>query len=180
MLGRSYYDEAMDVVLDLKRQYGPSDLRLWFDIQTNGTLIDQSWCDFFKARGDVLNVGVSCDGPAFLHDAHRKSWTGRPTHDRTIRGLQLLCDNDIDFDVIAVVSPESLDCPDAFFDFFRTYQRHIKEFHFNLLDEIALATQDVPARDAYAEKYSAFLKSLLEAIRAYRRVGWLDPRQEFH
>ena len=39
-----------------------------------GTLITQAWCDFIKAN--PVRIGVSLDGPAFLHDAFRKTREG--------------------------------------------------------------------------------------------------------
>jgi uncharacterized protein len=46
-----------------------------FDIQTNGVLIDESWCELFERHRDSLAVGISCDGPAELHDSYRRSWS---------------------------------------------------------------------------------------------------------
>lgn len=166
VLGPSYYDAAIETILRLREAAGVSDVTLQFDMQTNGTLINEEWCSLFKKWRGVLDVGVSCDGPAFLHDAHRKNWTGKPTHEQVLRGMNLLSEHGIQFDLIAVATQESLDHPREFFDFFCSHKDQVREFHFNLVDESSLATQDVAGRDAYAEKYDRFLKSLLEAIQA--------------
>src|SRR5580700_1470841 len=43
-------------------------------IQTNATLIDAEWCRFFVEHH--VDVGVSIDGPHFLHDRNRRTRQG--------------------------------------------------------------------------------------------------------
>jgi len=61
---------------------------LEFTLQTNGTLLDDEWCEFLAAN-DVL-VGLSLDGPAVMHDAYRVDKQGRPTYDRVRAAWDLL------------------------------------------------------------------------------------------
>ncbi len=100
----------------LAEQARPDNLILTHSIQTNAVLIDQAWCDFVLETG--LQVGVSVDGPAFLHDRHRKTRSGAGTHARTLRGIGRLQDNGIDFHAICVLTRQSLEYPDEIFDFF--------------------------------------------------------------
>jgi len=164
VLGPSYYRQAIDTVLKIKTTRCSSDFNIHFDIQTNGTLINQEWCDFFNEYSDLLSVGVSCDGPSFLHDAYRKNWAEKPTHKLTQAGMHLLCENNIKFDLIAVVSLESLDHPIQFIDFFTQYTDHIQEFHFNLHDEIIPQGDENESLKIYAKKYDFFLNSLLNTL----------------
>jgi uncharacterized protein len=85
-------------------------------MQTNGTLINDEWCHLFK-ENDV-HVGISIDGPARIHDLHRKDREGKGTHSRAMRGIDTLRRHDIPFHVIAVVTADSLGVPDEMFDFF--------------------------------------------------------------
>lgn len=107
-----FYEDAITTV---QSAIGPH-CRVTHSIQTNATLIDEAWCTLFKRHG--IQVGVSVDGPQDLHDAHRKSRTGRGTHDRVLRGMALLRDAAISFHAIAVVTPATFAQADAFFDFF--------------------------------------------------------------
>ena len=66
----------------------PAGLAVTHSFQTNGTLIDDAWCDFFAE--EHVNVGVSVDGPKLLHDRNRLTRSGRGTFDRTIAGIRLL------------------------------------------------------------------------------------------
>jgi uncharacterized protein len=96
-------------------------------VQTNATLIDKEWCDYFR-RHDI-EVGVSVDGPAFLHDRHRRTRRGRGTLDKVLRGIHLLHEEQIPFKVITVLTADALDYPDELFDF---YQEHgIRSVGFN-------------------------------------------------
>ena len=141
-------------------------MKLRFDIQTNGTLIKQNWCDLFKARRDVLDLlGELWTDRRTSHDTYRKGWTGKATHSQVVDGMNLLVENGLQFDVIAVLTSDTLDRPVEFLQFFTPYARSIREFHFNLFDEFAIATGDVEARNAFASKYRSFLESLLELMR---------------
>jgi len=145
----------------LKEMYCRGGFTIRFDIQTNGTLISQEWCDFFKVYEDVLSIGVSCDGPSFLHDAHRKNWAGKPTHNQTLAGMKLLHNNNIRFNLIAVISSDGLDHPEELIEFFTGFNDDIREFHFNLHDEFNFCLDEVGAVDHYAKRYAEFLRRLL-------------------
>lgn len=162
VLKPAYYEAAINTILGIRDEYLPKSFDIRFDIQTNGTLINQEWCDFFKAHHSVLSVGVSCDGPAFLHDAHRRNWAGQATHRKVIEGIELLQLNGICFDVIAVVSEEGLENPIAFIEFFDAFNESIREFHFNLHDELSsIGFIDDGKLRAFAHRYDVFLRKLL-------------------
>ena len=108
----SFYDEAVGVVRDV---FGPA-CEVSHSIQTNATLIDDAWCALFKRHG--MRIGVSVDGPASLHDAHRRTRTGRGTHERVLRGMARLREHGIAFHAIAVVTASTFAQADAFYDFF--------------------------------------------------------------
>jgi uncharacterized protein len=131
-LSASYYAEAMDAILDLCRRKAP-DVVVSFDFQTNGTLIDSTWCDLFERYASVINLGVSCDGPRELHDAFRVDWKGRDSFNRTLRGMEMLEGRGIRYNAIAVVTKATLADPDSFFDFFYQRRKGLTDFHFNVL-----------------------------------------------
>ena len=89
-------------------------------MQTNATLIDESWCNYFR-KHDV-NLGVSVDGPAQLHDSRRRTRQGLGTHERVLAGMRLLREREIPFFVITVLTAEALDCADQLFEFYLDQQ----------------------------------------------------------
>lgn len=86
------------------------------NFQSNGTLLNQAWCDFIKSH--PVDIGLSIDGPEFIHDSHRKTRSGDGTHAKAVAAAKLLQKNDIQFGVVAVISEQSLDYPDEIYDFF--------------------------------------------------------------
>ena len=108
----AFYEEAVGVI----REVFGSACEVSHSIQTNATLIDDKWCELFKRHG--IRIGVSVDGPADLHDAHRRTRTGHGTHERVLRGMSRLRAHGIPFHAIAVVTAATFGQADAFYDFF--------------------------------------------------------------
>jgi len=107
-----FYREAFRLAAETK----PRALTLSHSFQTNGTLIDDAWCDFF-AEADV-RVGVSVDGPKEFHDRHRRTRSGQGTFERTIAGIRLLRRRGLPFHVISVLTAASLAAPQRMLDFY--------------------------------------------------------------
>ncbi len=108
----AFYRDAFAMIERLR----PRDLPVVHSFQTNGTLIDNSWCSFFAEA--QVNVGVSIDGPRHLHDCSRVTRSGRGTFDRTIAGIRLLRRHGVPFHVISVLSSAGMAAPGEMFDFY--------------------------------------------------------------
>lgn len=87
-------------------------------IQTNGTLINREWCDFLRENGFL--VGISIDGPQDIHDYYRVSRSGNSSYDRVIRGLELLRDNGVEFNVLCTVNSKSRGRGREIYNFFKS------------------------------------------------------------
>ena len=74
-------------------------------LQTNGTLLDDEWCDFL-AKEKFL-VGLSLDGPRHIHDRHRVKADGSGSFDEVMRGLRLLKKHRVEFNSLTCVSAAS-------------------------------------------------------------------------
>jgi len=70
--------------------------------QTNGLLIDDDWCVFFKQHGFL--VGLSVDGPRDLHDTYRVTRGGKGTFDLVMKGWQCLRKHGVDFNILCTVN----------------------------------------------------------------------------
>ena len=112
----AFYDAATARIHTALERHGlPADT-VQQSLQTNGLTINEAWCDCFTRNN--IHVGVSVDGPAFLHDVHRRTRTGRPSHAAVMRGIGWLQRRGVPFNVIAVLTADGLDHPDAIYDFF--------------------------------------------------------------
>ncbi|WP_246272650.1 cyclophane-forming radical SAM/SPASM peptide maturase GrrM/OscB [Phyllobacterium pellucidum] len=102
----------------------PAGLAVPHAMQTNGMLIDDKWCDFFLETH--MRVGVSLDGTARLHDARRKTRSGKGTHAQVMRGIDHLRRRGVPFHIICVVGKATLDAAEELMDFFNAEDiRHV-------------------------------------------------------
>lgn len=113
MRGLAFYRKAVE----LGRQYARPHQIVQHSIQTNGTLLDDDWCEFL-ARENFL-VGLSIDGPAELHDAHRVNKAGRGTHAQVIRGWEALRRHNVEVNVLCTVNSANGDHGRDVYRYFR-------------------------------------------------------------
>lgn len=156
-----YYERAIEQIEALKERHHANDVSIVYDIQTNAVLIDEAWCALFKRHEHHLKVGLSCDGPASLHDAYRTNWGGKATHAKVVRGMDLLAAHGISYKVIAVVTERTLREPKAFFDFFNARRAELSGFHFNILASGYGESPDLSYDSADRRSYYAFYRNLL-------------------
>ena len=108
----SFYERA----LELQRRYADG-RRIANCIQTNATLIDDEWCEFFRKNNFL--VGVSIDGPQTMHDSLRTSRRGESSYRDVMRGLRLLNRHRVEWNAMATVNAANVEHPLEFYRFFR-------------------------------------------------------------
>ena len=79
----SFYKKAME----LQKKYARG-RTIDNCIQTNGTMLTDEWCEFFRENNWL--VGVSIDGPQEFHDEYRKNKLGKPSFVKVMQGINLL------------------------------------------------------------------------------------------
>jgi uncharacterized protein len=96
-------------------------------IQTNGTLLDDSWANFLRAGH--FSIGLSLDGPRKLHNIHRFDAKGKGSFDDVLCGMDILNSYNIKYGVLIVITENTLRFdPQEMFDFF--LDNNIKDFSF--------------------------------------------------
>ncbi len=95
-------------------------------LQTNGTLLNDEWCRFFRQEGWL--IGVSIDGPQEFHDEYRRNKAGRPSFHQVMRGINLLERHGVEWNALAVVNDFNADYPLDFYRFFREIGCHYLQF----------------------------------------------------
>ncbi|MCJ2376881.1 anaerobic sulfatase maturase [Vibrio sp. ZSDZ34] len=98
LLGLSYFK----TVVDLQQKYCPEEVVIKNDLQTNGILLNDEWCEFL-AEHDFL-VGLSIDGPEMLHNAHRKNRSGRGTFRQVMKAVELIHKHKVSFATLTCVN----------------------------------------------------------------------------
>ena len=112
LLGVEYYEYA----LELQRKYAGGK-KIVNTIQTNGTLIDDKWCNFF-AKNNFL-VGVSLDGPCDVHDTFRKTKGQAPTFKRVMKTVKMFKSHGVEFNTLSVVNSKCVGRGREIYLFFR-------------------------------------------------------------
>ncbi len=97
MMGLDFFRRSVEIAGSLVR---PGQ-RVLYTIQTNGTLLDDEWGEFFK-QNDFL-VGLSIDGPREIHDTYRVDKGGKPTFDRVMAGLEVLQRHGVEWNALTTV-----------------------------------------------------------------------------
>jgi len=97
LLGVDYFRK----VVQLQQKYADG-RRINNALQTNGTLLDDAWCEFLSANGFL--VGLSIDGPRELHDHYRVDKKQQPTFDAVMGGLAFLKKHKTEFNTLTVVN----------------------------------------------------------------------------
>jgi uncharacterized protein len=98
LMGLPFFARALELVEKHRR---PGQV-VQQTFQTNGLLLDDDWCAFFK-KHDFL-VGLSVDGPRELHDAYRLDRRGQGTFERVMAGWRHLRAHDVPFNVLCTVN----------------------------------------------------------------------------
>lgn len=167
----SWYREAFARIAAV----APAGVTVPHAVQTNGMLIDDSWCDLFLAHD--VRVGVSIDGPALLHDARRRTRSGKGTHSAALRGLRLLKKRGVPSHVICVITNATLPHARELITFF--HEEGVTDLGFNIEEVEGANSSSSLARPGVIEDFRAFFEEVLETadrmnpplrIREYRNM----------
>ena len=161
----AFYREAFDLIEALR----PPGIAVSHSMQTNGMLISGEWCDFFTER--QVRIGVSIDGPQRIHDRQRVTRSGRGTFARTIRGIRLLRERHMPFHVISVLSRESLDAAQEFYDFY--VSEGIDQVCFNVEESEGDHVSKMLADGDAQTRYRAFLGRFWQLARAGEAIAFI-------
>ncbi|MEU5609760.1 cyclophane-forming radical SAM peptide maturase AmcB [Streptomyces sparsogenes] len=117
-------------------------------VQTNATLITDTWCDLLNTYD--VRVGVSIDGPAAAN-AERVDLRGKPAFERILHGIRRLREHSIPFSVISVVGMQSISRPEALLEFLTELGCHSAGFNIEEIEGIN--TERHPPAPEEAEEF---------------------------
>lgn len=80
-------------------------------LQTNGTLLTEEWCAFFREHNFL--IGISIDGSEHVHNTYRQDFS------KTMHGISLLQQYGVQWNAMATVNHMNADDPVAFYRFFK-------------------------------------------------------------
>ncbi len=157
--GVGYYRMAFAIVERLNR----SNVRVTHSIQTNGTLLNQDWIDFFRLHN--VRIGVSLDGPPHLHDRYRRNRAGDGTCKQVLRSVRMLRTNDYPFHVITVLTRESLSAARDLFGFY--VENGICDVAFNIEEIEGVHSRSSLQDEDLDEAVRGFFREFLGLLERY-------------
>ena len=119
LYGRENLERLIDYAKENLRGYN-----VRFLMQTNGTLIDDAWIKFFKAKN--ISVGVSLDGYPSLHDKNRRTKNGEPTAEKILNNIKLMREANLNVGTLMVFNSLGNVDADKLFAFIREHKLHPK------------------------------------------------------
>ncbi|MEZ9231257.1 anaerobic sulfatase maturase [Vibrio amylolyticus] len=98
MLGLEYFEK----IVALQKKYQPEGVSISNDLQTNGTLLNDKWCEFLGKQNFL--IGLSIDGPEMLHNAYRTNRAGKGTFKQVMAAVELLHKHSVNFATLTCVN----------------------------------------------------------------------------
>ncbi len=155
ILGLDYFRR----IVALQRKHLPAGRQIRNGMQTNGTLLDEDWCQFLADEG--FFVGLSLDGPQAIHDQFRLAKGGTPTFDRAMHGYGLLHRHRVSTDILCVVNVDNALHPEQVYRFFKEIEAKYVSF-LPLVNPQPSAKKGVTALTVPAEAWGAFLCTIFD------------------
>lgn len=138
--------------IELQREFNEGkDRRIANLIQTNGTLVNDEWAEFFAQNR--FSVGVSIDGPEEIHDRQRVDVAGNGTYRKVMRGVERLRRVGIKPGVVCVVHRDNFTEPEAVYR--GLLDAGFRSFHFKPMYDHSHGVMS--ADSVSGEEYTSFL-----------------------
>jgi len=112
LAGLDFFNFFTETVKSVK---GTTPIRVHYAFQTNGLMVDEAWCHFF--RENKVLVGLSLDGDAALHNRNRMDIQGKGTYNRVIDAKKLFDRHGVDYNILCVLTSESARRAQRIWDF---------------------------------------------------------------
>jgi uncharacterized protein len=109
--------EFFEKLCSLQQRFGRNGQNVSNALQTNGVLIDERWCQLFKAFHWL--VGLSLDGPEEVNDLYRFNKQGRGTWKRVMQAYETMKTQGVEFNILCVLSQANVEKPRELYRFFR-------------------------------------------------------------
>ena len=146
-------------VVHLQKEHKPSGRYIINGIQTNATLLNDSWCSFFKEEG--FFVGISIDGPEKLHNKFRVSKNNYGSFRRTLKGYELLRKYDVTTELLTVVNSENVKYPLETYNFLKQLGSPFLTF-LPLVEKETGSASGVSNISVAPEAFGSFLSSVFD------------------
>ncbi|MBD3415457.1 MAG: anaerobic sulfatase maturase [Candidatus Aminicenantes bacterium] len=113
LLGLDFFKKAVA----FQKEYAPQGVNIANSFQTNGTLLDDDWGQFF--HDESFLIGISLDGPEAIHDRFRTDSQGKGSFQQAMKGLEILKKHKVEFNTLTVVNSYNGNQPQKVYEFLK-------------------------------------------------------------
>ncbi len=168
LMGLDFFKRSVE----LAALYQKPGQRVSYSLQTNGTLLNDAWCEFFKQHNFL--VGISLDGKAEMHNAYRVNRAGQGSFALARRGWDALQRHGVDTNILCTVHAANSSQPLETYRYFKdelnaSYMQFIPivEREANPPDllpikESIAGTNHVTSRSVMPAQYGEFLVEIFD------------------
>jgi len=121
LMGLPFFQKSVE----LQERYGRGQI-IGNGLQTNGILIDRKWAEFLSKYRFL--VGLSLDGPEYVHNKYRKLRNGRGSWSKVVDKAKLLLDSGVEVNALTVVNDYSVDFPKEIYEFHKSQGLNFMQF----------------------------------------------------
>lgn len=145
-------------------QYKKPHQKITYTLQTNGTFLNDEWCQFFKNNHFLL--GLSLDGSRKHHDTYRVDKKGAGSFDKVMMAVALLQKHQVEFNILTTVHAANANHPLEVYRFLRDeIKTQFIQFIPIVQRENTTGFQEGDTVTDYsvgAEQYGAFLNTIFD------------------
>jgi len=155
LLGVEFFRKAVE----LQKKYLPATKKIINGIQTNGTTIDDEWCEFLAKEN--FYIGLSLDGPRELHDHYRVTKGQKPTHKQVVQAFHMLRKAKVHVDLLCVVHDVNVEHPTQVYRYFKEIGGQYLQF-LPLVEKTGDPAHPVHRRSVPSAAYGKFLNTIFD------------------
>lgn len=116
--------EFFEKVVQIQKKHNTNKKQIHNDLQTNGILLNKQWAKFLKTHH--FFVGLSIDGPEWIHDHYRHNLAGRGTFKQVVKAAELLHKFNVPFATLTCVTNKSADYPLEIYHFLKNELKSVQ------------------------------------------------------
>ncbi|MFC1564997.1 anaerobic sulfatase maturase [candidate division KSB1 bacterium] len=121
LMGLQFFRKAVE----FQRKYGQGKT-VGNGLQTNGILLDENWAEFFREYSFL--IGLSIDGPEYVHDKYRAMSGGKNSFDKVHDKVKMLLGKGVEVNALSVINNYSVQFPEEIYGFFKSEGLNYMQF----------------------------------------------------
>ncbi len=122
LAGINFYYKLIEYV----KHYNRKNIKIEYALQTNGLIINEEWCRFFKENNFL--IGLSLDGLQEIHDKYRHTKAGKPTYHTIEKAAAILEQYKVDYNILTVVHKDVVDSIEAIYGTYQAKGWHYQQY----------------------------------------------------